>query len=119
MNLSGYINHINFSIGGNKVILEHFDILRNIVSFVDKRYLQCLVNIGSSDEYGNLNSPQKEHLREMPYSPYSFGKTASSHFLEMLYRSEGFPSCTLRLFLVYMGQDKIKIGFCHKLLLVV
>ena len=62
MNLSGYINHINFSIGGNKVILEHFDIIRNIVSFVDKRYLQCLVNIGSSDEYGNLNSLKKSIL---------------------------------------------------------
>ena len=107
VNLSGYINHINFSVGGNKVILEHFDILRNIVTFVDKRYLQCLVNIGSSDEYGNLNFPQKEYFREMPHSPYSFGKTASSHFLEMLYRSEGFPSCTLRLFLVYgPGQNK-------------
>ena len=107
INLSGYINHSNFFNGGHKAILDHFDILRNLIKNVDKNYLQCLVNIGSSDEYGNLKSPQKEHLREMPFSPYSFGKTASAHFLEMLYRTESFPCCTLRLFLVYgPGQDK-------------
>jgi nucleoside-diphosphate-sugar epimerase len=34
------------------------------------------------------------------------GKAAATHLLEMLYRTEGFPSTTLRLFLTYgPGQD--------------
>ena len=64
------------------------------------------MNIGSSDEYGSNRAPQNEMQRESPISPYSFGKTASSHFLEMLNRIDNFPSCSLRLFLVYgPGQN--------------
>ena len=44
--------------------------------------------------------------REQPISPYSFAKTASTHFLEMLNRSESFPSCNMRLFLVYGPGQK-------------
>jgi nucleoside-diphosphate-sugar epimerase len=37
----------------------------------------------------------------MPNSPYAMGKVASSHFLQMLHRTEGFPAVTLRIFLTY------------------
>ena len=40
-------------------------------------------------------------MRESPISPYSLGKVASTQFLQMLNRTEGFPAVILRLFLVY------------------
>ena len=107
VNLSGYINHTNFFGQGHQVIIEHFDFVREIVILLNKENLKCFINIGSSDEYGDNFSPQSETQRENPISPYSLGKTASTHFLEMIYKTEGFPCCTLRLFLVYgPGQNQ-------------
>ena len=64
------------------------------------------VQIGSSDEYGNIKAPQHEESREHPISPYSIGKLASTQFLQMLHRTEGFPAVILRPFLIYgPGQD--------------
>ena len=49
---------------------------------------------------------QHEGLREEPISPYSLGKVASTHFLQMLFRTEEFPMVILRLFLTYgPGQE--------------
>ena len=62
--------------------------------------------MGSSDEYGLNKSPQKEIVREMPNSTYSFSKTASTHFLQMISRSENFPSSILRIFLTYGPGQK-------------
>ena len=69
VNLSGYINHINFFDKGNQVISDHFDLVRDIVNFLDKKKLKCFVNVGSSDEYGDNISPQLETQRESPISP--------------------------------------------------
>ena len=65
------------------------------------------MQIGSSDEYGNATAPQNEKLREDPISPYSLGKVASTHFLQMLHKTEAFPCVVLRLFLTYgPGQNE-------------
>jgi nucleoside-diphosphate-sugar epimerase len=45
-------------------------------------------------------------MRESPISPYSFSKVSATHLLQMLYKTENFPSVILRLFLVYgEGQN--------------
>jgi len=106
INLSGYIDHTNFFSGGECLISNHFDIVRKVVNLVNRDHLKCFINIGSSDEYGSSPAPQNETQREQPISPYSFAKTASTHFLEMLNRSESFPSCSMRLFLVYGPGQK-------------
>ena len=73
---------------------------------LDWKRLKRFVQIGSSDEYGNLPAPQHEDLRESPISPYSLGKVASSQLLQMLHRTQDLPVVVLRLFLVYgIGQD--------------
>ena len=106
VNLSGYINHCNFSDGGKKVIDVHFGGVQNILQSVNLDSLKRFVQIGSSDEYGNLSAPQTEDMRESPISPYSLGKVASTQLLQMLYSTEGLPTVILRLFLVYgPGQD--------------
>jgi nucleoside-diphosphate-sugar epimerase len=106
VNLGGYINHQLFRDGGRKLIEMHFTALKNMLEVLSRRKLKRFVQIGSSDEYGNAPAPQHEEMREQPISPYSLAKTASTHFLQMLYRTENYPAVTLRLFLTYgPGQD--------------
>lgn len=109
INLSGYIDHSNYFNHGEKVIDDHFNGVRNIVNCINRSNLTTFIQIGSSDEYGNNPAPQGENLRELPISPYSFAKTASTHFLQMLHLTENFPSVILRPFLVYgpgQGRDR-------------
>ena len=80
--------------------------MQNLLETIPRQNLKRFVHIGSSDEYGNVPAPQHEDLREQPISPYSLAKVASTHFLQMLHRTENYPVVTLRLFLTYgPGQD--------------
>jgi len=101
VNLGGYVDHTLFQDGGNQIIKMHFLALQNLISVLSRKSLKRFVHIGSSDEYGNLPAPQNEDLREQAISPYSFAKVASTHLLQMLFRTEGFPGVILRLFLTY------------------
>lgn len=101
VNFGGYINHAQYLSGGQQVIDTHFNGVQNLIQHLDWHSLKAFVQIGSSDEYGNQRSPQKESLKEIPISPYSFAKTAVSQMLQMLHRTEKFPAIILRLFLVY------------------
>lgn len=106
VNCGGYVDHTLFFRGGRQVLEAHFSGLMNIVELLDRSVLKGFVNIGSSDEYGGMPAPQAEILREVPISPYSMGKVAATHLLQMLHRTEKFPATTLRLFLTYgPGQD--------------
>ncbi len=106
VNLGGYISHNLFKDGGRHLIKTHFTALQNLLEVLPRSKLKRFVQIGSSDEYGNTKAPQHEGLREQPISPYSLAKVASTHFLQMLYRTENFPAVILRLFLTYgPGQD--------------
>ena len=106
VNLGGYINHQLFLNGGRSLIETHFTALQNLLEVIPRGKLKRFVQIGSSDEYGNASAPQHETLREQPISPYSLAKVASTHFLQMLHRTEGFPAVILRLFLTYgPGQE--------------
>ena len=107
VNLSGYIDHISYRRGGRRLISQHFDSLQNLVQTLSRKKLKRFVQIGSSDEYGNGAAPQNEKLREHAISPYSLAKISSTHFLQMLHRTENFPATILRFFLVYgMGQNR-------------
>ena len=107
VNLGGYIDHQLFREGGRDLIETHFTALQNLLEFLPRQNLKLFVQIGSSDEYGNAPAPQNEELREQPISPYSLAKVASTHFLQMLHRTENFPAVILRLFLTYgPGQDE-------------
>ena len=106
VNLGGYINHKLFKDGGQNLIDTHFITIQNLVEVLSRNKLKRFVQIGSSDEYGNAHAPQNEKMREQPISPYSLAKVASTHFLQMLHRTENFPAVLIRLFLTYgPGQD--------------
>jgi nucleoside-diphosphate-sugar epimerase len=101
INTSGYVDHAEYSNGGRHIIEQHFTCVLNLVSCLERNKLKTFIQLGSSDEYGASPAPQSEDLRESPISPYSLGKTAATHFLQMLHKTEEFPSVILRLFLVY------------------
>lgn len=101
VNCGGYIDHTLYSDGGRDVFKQHFEGVLNLTEVLDRQILKAFINIGSSDEYGSAPAPQVELQRESPISPYSLGKVAATHFLQMLHRTEKFPSVTLRLFLTY------------------
>tara|TARA_Y100001970_G_C14255233_1_gene874823 strand:+ start:3958 stop:4866 length:909 start_codon:yes stop_codon:yes gene_type:complete len=110
VNTSGYVDHSNFFKNGRSIIDNHLVSLINIISVLNRKNLKGFVQIGSSEEYGIDNKIQNEGDREAPASPYAFSKMASSHFLQMLSKSESFPATTLRVFLVYgPGQDKNRL----------
>ena len=101
VNCGGYIDHRSYFSGGRELIGAHFDGAQNLLDAVDAAKLKRFVQIGSGDEYGNAAAPQVETTREAPISPYSLGKTAATHFLQMLWRMDKFPAVTLRIFLAY------------------
>jgi len=101
VNCGGYVDHTLFSNGGRSILNMHFIGVVNLVELLNRNVLKCFINIGSSDEYGNVVAPQTEMQREEPISPYSLGKLASTHFLQMLHRTENYPVTILRLFLTY------------------
>ncbi len=106
INCSGYIDHTLYKDGGRSVIDQHFTVLMNLVECLNRETLEGFVQIGSSDEYGNTPAPQVESQQESPISPYSLGKVAATHFLQMLHRTESFPAVIVRIFLTYgPGQD--------------
>lgn len=107
INLSGYINHdINIKNKAN-IFKDHFLTTINLTDFFLNRKIKKFINIGSSDEYGNLNKKLLESDKENPLSIYSLAKTCSSYYLRSMYKIYGFPSVTLRIFLAYgPGQDK-------------
>jgi len=107
VNCSGYIDHTHYMHGGRAIIEQHLSGLFNVVEFLDRSRLKSFIQIGSADEYGSLPAPQNETMREAPIAPYSFAKTAMTHFLQMLHKTEGFPGVILRVFLAYgPGQGK-------------
>ena len=107
INASGYVNHGPFfGKSSNKIFLEHFIITKNLVEVLQNKNLKKFLQIGSSDEYGPEKKKLKENLRERPFSFYSFSKTASTHYLQSIYKAENFKATIVRIFLSYgPGQD--------------
>lgn len=107
VNCAGYIDHTHFTKGGRNSFDNHFLLVLNLVEVLDKNTLKKFVNLGSSDEYGGSQAPQSELQREQPISPYALGKVASTHLLQVLHKTENFPSTVVRLFLAYgPGQNQ-------------
>ena len=65
--------------------------------FLNKR-LKTFVQIGSSSEYGNLSSPQKESNKCKPKLTYGKSKLLATKHLISLNKEKSFPSVVLRLY---------------------
>jgi UDP-glucose 4-epimerase len=78
----------------------------NLVRALNVTDYDCLVNIGTSEEYGDNPVPFQEDQTPNPVSPYSASKAATTVFCRMLHKTLGLPIVTLRPFLTYgPGQE--------------
>jgi len=106
VNVSGYVDHSLFCKNGIEIANNHLIMVLNLISILSRKKLKKFMQIGSSEEYGVESSSLIETNRELPFTPYAASKVALTHFLQMLSKTEEFPSVIIRLFLTYgPGQN--------------
>jgi len=59
VNLGGYVDHSN----KKKTLKSHYEGCKNLTEIFLKKTPLAFVQMGSSLEYGNANSPQKENIK--------------------------------------------------------
>ena len=97
VNLGGYVEHSN----RKKTFVSHYIGCKNLVEIFLKNPPMSFVQMGSSAEYGNVKSPQKENAKCNPKSVYGRAKLLSSIYLINLFKKQKFPSTVLRLYNTY------------------
>ncbi len=99
INLAGYVDHSHKL----KTMKSHYDGCKNISSFFLKSKIKKFIQIGSSIEYGKIESPQKEKnfFKKKILSTYGEAKLLSTKYLLELNKRNNFPVTILRLYLVY------------------
>ena len=97
VNLGGYVDHSK----KKKTFDSHYLGCKNLAQIFLTKKIKSFVQMGSSVEYGNLKSPQKENGRCNPKSVYGKAKLLASNYLLNLYKKKNFPVTILRLYLSY------------------
>ncbi len=76
---------------------SYLKILLNLFNrFKDDTNLKLFIQFGSSEEYGSVNSPFCESMRENPSSPYALIKQLTTNAAIMLNNNYGFPTMVVR-----------------------
>ena len=78
INLAGNIDHKNKS----QTFKAHYIGVKNLLKFINLKELKLLIQIGSSLEYGRINSPHKESFKCKPISHYGKAKFFASEFVK-------------------------------------
>ena len=103
VNLAGYVDHKNKV----KTYNSHFKGCKNLSNFLLKKNIKSFIQLGSSGEYGSVNSPQKEHFVGSPKSIYTKAKfLATKHLIELFHKKK-FPVTVLRLYQAYGPKQDI------------
>jgi UDP-glucose 4-epimerase len=63
--------------------------------------LECLVILGTGEEYGGNRAPFIESMRESPISAYSFAKQCATQLSQLMHVSFGLPVAVLRPAVAY------------------
>ena len=106
VNLGGYVDHSN----KKKTYKSHYGGCKNLTEIFLKNPRSAFVQIGTSLEYGNSNSPQKEKIKcnlKSIKSVYGKAKLLSSLHVMNLFKKKNFPSTVLRLYQVYGPKQEI------------
>ena len=82
VNLGGYVDHSN----RKKTLGSHYKGCKNLTEIFLKKKPTSFVQMGSSLEYGNTKSPQKEGAKCNPKSIYGKAKLLSSKHLMNLFK---------------------------------
>ena len=79
------------------MIQSNLKVLLNLFErFMDDKELKLFVQFGSSEEYGEIESPFCESAREEPNSPYALVKQLTPNTAMMLHRNYAFPIMVVR-----------------------
>ena len=97
VNFGGEDDHKNLK----KTFNSHYLGLKNLINFFLQKDLKKFIQIGSSLEYGNAKSPQKETYRLRPKSNYSKAKANSSIFVKNVFKNKKFPVMIIRPYQIY------------------
>ena len=106
VNLGGYVDHSN----KKKTFESHYIGCKNLTEIFFKKMPVAFVQMGSSVEYGNLKSPQKENAKcntKFIKSTYGKAKLLSTLYLIDLFKKKKFPATILRLYLAYGPRQDI------------
>ena len=93
----GHVDHLN----KRKTFQSHYIGCKNLTKIFLKKLPLSFIQVGSSMEYGNAKSPQKENFKCKAKSVYGKAKLLSSIHLINLYKKKKFPSTILRLYQAY------------------
>ena len=100
VNFGGYVNH-NEKL---KTYKSHYIGCKNLADIFKDSKIKLFIQIGSSVEYGNVKSPQKENSNtdvNKLKSTYGKAKLMATNYLLKLNKNYNFPCTILRLYLVY------------------
>ncbi len=109
VNFGGYVNHSERL----KTYKSHYIGCKNLADIFKDKKIKSFIQIGSSVEYGNIRSPQKEddktNILKLK-STYGQAKLMATNYLLKLNKNYNFPCTILRLYLVYgPGQDNNRL----------
>ena len=102
VNLGGYVDHTN----KKKTFKSHYQGCKNLTEIFLKKKPISFIQIGSSLEYGNSNSPQKENIKcnlKSIKSIYGKAKLLASFHVIDLFKKKNFPSTVIRFYLVSLS----------------
>ena len=100
VNLGGYVDHSK----KQKTFKTHYIGLKNLSNYFLKSQINIFLQMGSSLEYGDNKSPQKENMSTSPNklkSVYAKSKLLATNHLIKLNKTHNFPTSILRLYLAY------------------
>lgn len=97
VNLGGHVDHSD----KQKTFESHYLGCKNLTKIFLKKMPRAFIQMGSSIEYGNIKSPQKENSKCNPKSIYGKSKLLASTHLIDLFKKRKFPATILRLYLAY------------------
>ena len=103
VNLGGYVDHKNKL----KTYNSHFKGCKNISNFLLNKNIKSFIQLGSSGEYGSVNSPQKESSEGNPKSIYTKAKFLATKHLIKLFNKKNFPVTVLRLYQAYGPKQDV------------
>lgn len=106
VNLGGYVDHSN----KKKTYESHYIGCKNLANLFLKKKIKSFIQIGSSIEYGQNKSPQRENMNcllSKINSVYGESKLRSTNFLISLNKKYNFPVTILRLYLAYGPNQEL------------
>ena len=110
VNFGGYVDHSN----KKKTYLSHYVGCKNLINFFKEKNIKKFIQIGSSLEYGGLNSPHYEKFQNIKNSSlksvYAKSKLLATKYCLKTFHNNSFPVTIVRPYLVYgPGQKKNRL----------